>query len=127
MRPAPALIKRDWRLARNIYQKVQEYAPGWQAHFNLLDVVVPNYHMAATQLEEFYAEILGNVGDVWASEPAKYVRQCSLGEISLSLRSNQPIQWDWIQAFATDMVRYVTPPLSLTGVQDFCFNAIGFG
>ncbi|KAI4189874.1 MAG: hypothetical protein LQ346_005037 [Caloplaca aetnensis] len=104
---APALIARDWRLSRNIFQTVQDYAPGWQAHFNLLDMVVPNYHVAAMKLEEFYAEILGTVGDVWASEPARYVRECSLGEISLSLRSNQPIQWEWIQGFATDMVRFV--------------------
>ncbi|KAL8926853.1 MAG: hypothetical protein Q9208_002662 [Pyrenodesmia sp. 3 TL-2023] len=103
--PAPALISRDLRLARNIFQRVQDYAPGWQAHFNLLDVVLPNYQMAATQLEEFYVDILGAVGDVWASEPARHIRECSLGEISLSLRSNQPIPWDWIQGFATDMIR----------------------
>ncbi len=67
-------------------------------------MVVPNYHVAATQLEAFYAEILGTVGDVWASEPARYVRECSLGDITLSFRSNQLIQWEWIQGFATDMV-----------------------
>ncbi|KAL8902122.1 MAG: hypothetical protein Q9207_004871 [Kuettlingeria erythrocarpa] len=126
---APALIARDWRLSRNLFQRVQEYAPGWQAHFNLLDMIVPNYHMAATQLEAFYAEILGTVGDVWASEPAQYVRECSLGEITLSLRSNQGIQWEWIQGFATDMVCFMFIAISPIGntVGMFAMAVVVFG
>lgn len=70
-----------------------------------MDMVKSNVAVAAQQLEGFYADVLGIAGDVWGSQPAQNFRECSFGGFDLSLRSNQPIEWDWIQAFLTDMVR----------------------
>ncbi len=103
----PKLIRRDWRDAhRNIFATTIYIGGGWVAHYNVLDFIGSNVHVAVEELTEFYYGILDLGAIVWANQPPQTQREASLGGITLLLQSNAPvISWEWIQGFLLDTVR----------------------
>jgi len=101
------LSKRDWRDAhRNLFATTISIGGGWIAHYNVLDFIGSNVHIAVEELTEFYYEILDLGAIVWANQPPQTQREASLGGITLLLQSNSPvISWEWIQGFLHDTVR----------------------
>lgn len=101
------LDRRDWRdVQRNIFSTMISIGGGWVAHYNALDFVGTNAHVAVKELEEFYLQILELGAIVWANQPPQTQREASLGGITLLLQSNAPVlSWEWIQGFLHDTVR----------------------
>jgi len=101
------LIKRDWRTThRNLFATTIQIGGGWIAHYNALDFIGGNVHVAVEELADFYHQILELGAIVWANQPPQTQREASLGGITLLFQSNTPvISWEWIQGFLIDTVR----------------------
>ena len=77
---------------------------GWSMHINKIGCFLP-FQVAAADLMNFYAGILGNAHRMLASnEPRKPHIHYSLGRISLLLMSTELLEWDWVISFAGQMV-----------------------
>ena len=94
---------------------------GWIVKYNRLDWAFSNVNPPSNELIRFYAGVLSLAGAIWAQEPPQNFRQASLGGITLTLRSVDPITWDFISWFLVSAVCPTNYSLALSSHSEVRF------
>ena len=83
----------------NIFDVVEDLGTGWVVYYNVLDFALTTVVPSDSDLIHFYSGVLSLAGNVWAGEAPSATRGASMGGISLTLESMEPIPWDFIEWF----------------------------
>ncbi|KAI4170618.1 MAG: hypothetical protein LQ343_004850 [Gyalolechia ehrenbergii] len=84
---------------RNVFAAVQYIGNGWSLHFRSLDICHTNVDFAASELLDFYNQVLAAALPAWSRQPPATAHGATLGDVSIHFRSDVPIPWDFIHSY----------------------------
>lgn len=120
------LTKRDWRTMRNVFAAVQYIGNGWSLHFRSLDICHTNVDFAASELLDFYNQVLAAALPAWSRQPPATAHGATLGDVSIHFRSDVPIPWDFIHSYLLAAVcLFILPYSSLLDVAGLVADGVG--
>lgn len=89
------------------FQNFLHLGGGWNLYYSSWPTSIFPVQPAVWALRQLYTSMEVNGGSIWRLSPPRYEIPLRVGNVLLTMESNQPIEWDLVSAFGTKLLYYM--------------------